>query len=274
MAVRPGPRSTGGTDESRVHLKRSLVLSVWILGALIFHRMGLMILARSSATIASLVACLPYLLRSSKYRRDSALGCVLEASDKRRSLTDMLVWTSFVYVLPSVYGLYAHQYGIAALQLMTTIGSTLFHLTRETKCFNLDNVFATSLLLTTVWALFLAATQGVWWYVAVVGLGGPFAIFCIVRCGMPGLVCRHPSGHGLCRMSNPEYDFFHMLWHLSSGLGTLISIHYFEVNFPAEEAGGGWFHYFPDIPVVPTVCLAISALINLYGNRVGMMPLE
>ena len=43
---------------------------------------------------------------------------------------------------------------------MTTIGSTLFHLTRETKFFNLDNVFATSLLLTTVWALFLAATRG------------------------------------------------------------------------------------------------------------------
>lgn len=64
-----------------------------------------------------------------------------------------------------------------------------------------------------------AHEPGVWWYVAVVGLGGPFAIFCIVRCGMPGLVCRHPSGHGLCRMSNPEYDFFHMLWHLSSGLG-------------------------------------------------------
>lgn len=38
MAVRPGPRSTGGTDESRGHLKRSLVLAVWILGALIFHR--------------------------------------------------------------------------------------------------------------------------------------------------------------------------------------------------------------------------------------------
>lgn len=56
--------------------------------------------------------------------------------------------------------------------------------------------------------------------------------------------------------------------------GTLISIHYFEVNFPAEEAGGGWFYYFPDIPVVPTVCLTISSLINLYGNRVGLMPLE
>lgn len=54
----------------------------------------------------------------------------------------------------------------------------------------------------------------------------------------------------------------------------MLSIHYFEVNFPAEEAGGGWFYYFPDIPVVPTVALAISGLINLYGNRVGVMPLE
>lgn len=62
---------------------------------------------------------------------------------------------------------------------------------------------------------------GIWWYVATIGLGGPFAIFCIVRCGMPGLVCRHPSGHGLCRRSNPEYDFFHVLWHLSSGLGEI-----------------------------------------------------
>ncbi|CAN0000233.1 unnamed protein product [Hapterophycus canaliculatus] len=157
---------------------------------------------------------------------------------------------------------------------MTTIGSTLFHLTRETKFFNLDNVFATSLLSTTAWGFFLAVKHQIWWYVAVVGLGGPLAIFCILRCGMPGLVCRHPTGHGLCRRSNPEYDFFHMLWHLSSGVGTLVSIHYFEVNFPAEEAGGGWFYYFPDVPVVPTVALAVGALINFYGNHVGVMPLE
>lgn len=52
------------------------------------------------------------------------------------------------------------QYGIAALQLLTTIGSTLFHLTRETKFFNLDNVFATSLLSTTVWGLYLAIRHG------------------------------------------------------------------------------------------------------------------
>ncbi|CBJ26889.1 conserved unknown protein [Ectocarpus siliculosus] len=267
-------RASGSSAENRVHRKRACVLAWWIVGALICHRLGSMTLARVFATIGSLVACLPHLLRSSKYRRDRGLGCLLETGDKRRPLTDMLVWTSFVYCLPSVYGLYAHQYGIAGLQLMTTIGSTLFHLTRETKFFNLDNVFATSLLSTTAWSLYLGVTHGVWWYVVVIGLGGPFAIFCIVRCGMPGLVCRHPAGSGLCRRSNPEYDFFHMLWHLSSGLGTLITIHFFEVYFPAEEAGGGWFYFFPDVPVVPTVALALSALINLYGNRVGVMPLE
>lgn len=46
------------------------------------------------------------------------------------------------------------------LQLFTTVGSTLFHLTRETKFFNLDNVFATSLLITTLWGFFLAIHHG------------------------------------------------------------------------------------------------------------------
>lgn len=55
--------------------------------------------------------------------------------------------------------------------------------------------------------------------------------------------------------------------------GTLVTIHYFEVYFPAKEAGGGWFHFFPDVPVVPTVSLAVSAAINFYGNHCGLMPL-
>ncbi|CAM9745871.1 unnamed protein product [Pylaiella littoralis] len=275
VSVKPSRSSAASRAEvNRVHCYRACILAGWIVGALVCHRMGLTLLARLLATTGAFVGCLPHLLRSSKYRRDGGLGCLLEAGDKSRPMTDMLVWTSLVYCVPSVYGLYAHQYGIAAIQLMTTIGSTLFHLTRETKFFNLDNIFATSLLSTTVWGFYLAVRHGIWWYAATIGFGGPFAVFCIVRCGMPGLICAHPTGHGLCRRSNPEYDFFHMLWHLSSGLGTLISIHYFEVNFPAEEAGGGWFYYFPDVPVVPTVALAVSALINCYGNRVGVMPLE
>lgn len=151
---------------------------------------------------------------------------------------------------------------------MTTVGSSLFHLTRETKFFNLDNVFATSLLLITVWGFFLAIRDGkyvrtfmmllpdhctslypklgsktlyllifgvkwrqrtcwtgIWWYVVTIGLGGPVAVFFIVRCGMPGLVCQHPSGRGLCRKSNSQYDFFHMLWHLASGLGETFRNH-------------------------------------------------
>lgn len=63
-------------------------------------------------------------------------------------------------LLPTPLGNFLAQYGIAALQLMTTIGSTLFHLTRETKFFNLDNVFATSLLITTVWSIYLGVRHG------------------------------------------------------------------------------------------------------------------
>lgn len=73
--------------------------------------------------------------------------------------------------------------------------------------------------------------------------------------------------------THPQYSTFENVPPRNS-TGTLISIHYFEVNFPAEEAGGGWFYYFPDVPVVPTIALAVSALINCYGNRVGVMPLE
>lgn len=43
------------------------------------------------------------------FSEDGGLGCLLEAGDKRRPMTDMLVWTSLVYCVPSVYGLYAHQ---------------------------------------------------------------------------------------------------------------------------------------------------------------------
>lgn len=43
---------------------------------------------------------------------------------------------------------------------MTTIGSTSYHLARETKFFNLDNVFATSLLCTILWGLFLSVWHG------------------------------------------------------------------------------------------------------------------
>jgi hypothetical protein len=97
----------------------------------------------------------------------------------------------------------------------------------------------------------------------------------MVACGMPGVICCCPSGDGsLRRASNPQYDHYHMLWHIVSGLGTILSIHFFESCFPHLDAGGGYFYHFPDVPVVPVTCLALSAAVNLYGNRAGVMPLS
>ncbi|CAN0001736.1 unnamed protein product [Ascophyllum nodosum] len=268
--ARPLPRS-----DAAGLVRRACVLSACGLTAVGCHRIGATVLARSSVTIGCLVACLPYLFRSSKYCQDSSLGCVIEDGDRRRPVSDILVWTSLVYMVPAGYGIMVHQYGIAVLQMLTTVGSALFHLSRETKFFNLDNVFATSLLNTTLWGFYLGVKHaGIWWYVATIGLAGPSAIYFIVRCGMPGLVCQHPSGRGLCRKSNPKYTIFHMLWHLASGSITLVTIHFFAANFPGTEAGGGWFRDFHGLPVVPTVSLAASALINFIGNYVGIMPLD
>jgi hypothetical protein len=73
-----------------------------------------------------------------------------------------------IYAVPAIYGLAAHQYGIAAIQALTTCGSTLFHWARETRYFNLDNIGAMSLLFTTAWGFALALQHRIWYYVAFV----------------------------------------------------------------------------------------------------------
>ncbi|CAM9813719.1 unnamed protein product [Discosporangium mesarthrocarpum] len=251
-----------------------VVLGLLIVGSLLSQRSGVPWLGRLLAIAGCGVTALPYLCKCSIYRADPSLKCKLSPEDIQRRPSDMLVWTSLIYAAPCVYGIYTHQYGVAVLQFAVTVGSSLFHLTRETKFFNLDNIFATSLLVTTAWSIYLAARDGIWWYMAVIGTGGPLAVTFIVVCGMPGLICQHPSGHGLCRKSNPDYDFYHMLWHLSSGIGTLVTVHFFELYYPDKEAGGGWFACFPDLPVVPTVSLTIAAAINIYGNTIKLMPLS
>ncbi|CAM9795993.1 unnamed protein product [Phaeothamnion confervicola] len=189
-------------------------LSCALAASLALRAAGELRLAKAAALGGLVAWCLPYLCQASAYRRDPRLGCQLSPADKRRGVGDMLVWTSFIYIVPAVYGVHAHQYGIAVLQAATSVGSTLFHLTRETMCFNLDNIFAQSLLLTTLWGLCMAAWHGVWAYVGLVASGLPLAAYFLVGCGMPGLICCHPAGrcHGVVRRSNPDYDFFHMCW--------------------------------------------------------------
>lgn len=90
-----------------------------------------------------------------------------------------------IYAVPAVYGLAAHQYGIAAIQALTTCGSTLFHWARETRYFNLDNIGAMSLLFTTAWGFGLAIQYRIWYYVAFVAVSdsssGVVAVVGILR---------------------------------------------------------------------------------------------
>jgi len=86
--------------------------------------------------------------------------------------------------------------------------------------FNLDNLFATSLLFTTLYSLGLAAWIGDRGYFLMVVLGLPLAVFLISYCGMPArLHMCDRSGSGRRQCAGFKYDFWHALWHLVSGFG-------------------------------------------------------
>ena len=59
-----------------------------------------------------------------------------------------MITTSLVYFLPSLYGLAVSEWHMAFLCAITCVGSSLYHRTRESAYFNLDNIFVpTSFLL-------------------------------------------------------------------------------------------------------------------------------
>jgi hypothetical protein len=90
--------------------------------------------------------------------------------------------------------------------------------------FNLDNVFATALLVLTLRALRLAFRVQDWAFVGVVFLGLPLAAFFMVYCGMPASVALCSlTGCRYRRCLGQRYDTWHAAWHVVSGLGKWLS---------------------------------------------------
>ncbi len=234
-------------------------------------------MALDSRYTVLMVVCfcsLPYMRKASKYRRKgkSSLSVDMEVW---RPWYDMLVWTSLVYAVPAVYAVSVKQYGMSILLGGTTVGSTLFHLTRETMFFNLDNVFAMSTLFMVLWALVCSIRLKEWWFAFYILIFGPTSLLLNYACGMPGVICcsKHDATITV-RVSSPKYAYFHVFWHIVSGVVVLFITHFLATSFPDMEAGGLQFSLIPDLPIVPTVAFASSLGVNLYGNYVGFMPLD
>jgi hypothetical protein len=220
----------------------------------------------------------PYFGRTSKHR-------TYYEGELYRSHNDRLVTTSVVYLCAALVALYYRQVDIALNCCVTFIGSSAYHRYREMAFFNLDNIFATSLLV--VFAYTLCSAYYHHEVVFTLGfLGTPVALFLLAYCGSPAEITLQktlPSDQLCCmRMGRPLYDAVHNMWHLISGGGPILAVWYFDYLVrsnlvykvvyynPFTQVAESVSH----LTVLPFVALAVGLVVNLLGNYYGIMPLE
>ncbi len=273
-SVAPLIRKTGITT-SRLEVVGMVLFFFTLVVIKFYHAFWMALDSRYTILMIVCFCCLPYMWKASKYRRKSCISHLSLGMELWRPWYDMLVWTSLVYAVPAVYAFSVRQYSMSILLGGTTVGSTLFHLTRETMFFNLDNVFAMSTFFLVIWALVCSIRLQEWWFVLYIMVFGPMSILFNLACGLPGVICCSKHDATITtRVSSPRYAFFHIFWHIVSGSVVTCITHFLATSYPDMDAGGLQFSLIPDLPIVPTVAFASSLGVNLYGNYVGFMPLD
>ncbi len=228
----------------------------------------------STLVISMIFLFLPYLSKDSKLS-----GFCISAVN--RKWHDKLIWTSAVYFIAGMFALCLNEFEISTLCFVTFSGSTLYHRNREIKFFNLDNIFATSLLV--VYSCSLLSSFSVCQEYFLLGMIGlPVAAFLLVYCGMPAEVSLDTTGFVCTRTERTLYDKIHTLWHVISGMGPVMSVWYLHsikhgnfylMGVPVSVDSTHWYAAF-DSSIMPTVAIGIGVVINLAGNIAGIMPLD
>lgn len=207
-----------------------------------------------------------YLSKSSKYRK------YITSKDKLlyRSWNDITIITSFVYIIPVMFCIQLHEYILASLSLFTFIGSLLYHRHREMCYFNFDNIFATSQFIMITWCLILMYFDDNYKIIFYIGAIGLFlAAYLLYSCGMPGIVTIQKNKSNTIsyqRESSNIYANIHSLWHFISFLGPIISSWYYSSSNIRVIYGINNF--------IPLLSLGIAIIINIFGNSIGIMPLD
>jgi hypothetical protein len=100
--------------------------------------------------IAAMYVCRDHLSKPSKYYDPRP------ATSPRRPWTHVLVVTSATYGAAGLYAAVCGQPHLAFLCVVTWVSSSLYHRHCEARYFNVDNIFATSLLVVFAWSMYLA----------------------------------------------------------------------------------------------------------------------
>jgi hypothetical protein len=210
----------------------------------------------------------PYLLKSSRY-----IGCCrddLGVTGSFRCCQDKLMFSSLIYFIACLVSLVVYcDYEYSYFCLATTCGSLLYHYYRETRFFNLDNLFATVHFFIYVYTL-LDSQDKLFPYFAFGMVTLPTALFALVYCGVPSVLIVDTFSQMRTRYSREKYDFFHTAWHVTSGFGPLFSSYYLHNFFERHNNLGGVserrFLYFG-------ACV-LSVLFNTVSNLFSIIPLD
>ena len=240
-----------------------------------------------------------YIYLAKESEKSKRLLVYTKAVDPRkqcRSPLHILILTSGIYLVGSIYALSCREVYMSLLCGGTFISSSLYHLYGEQQYFNFDNIFATSLLMIYMWSLYLSIfhhSNALHILSGLIGL--PLAVYLLIACGMPGKLEYSKKVYSgryyyTCMRCQPTiYPTLHSLWHIVSGIGILISIWYFHwlkvvhldyyicpYMYTGEVTlgSGCYFDEYDLLPVVPCIALILSLLININGNIIGVMPVD
>ena len=231
-----------------------------------------------------ILICWPYLAKRSRFY---VIGAYSNAP-ALRPLNDILLSTSSIYLFAGSYAAYCNQPYLALLCTITSFSSICYHNFREGKCFNFDNIFATSLLIIYVISLFQSfGINDFHFYFGLFGM--PVAIFLLAYCGMPAEVKGGGESNGSCcsRSSRLHYDLIHSCWHVASGIGLIATV-FFYTNLdsgaaPSDSSGASDIGQVMGssltldgfcLPLVPSIAIITAIAINIVGNITGAMPLN
>jgi hypothetical protein len=212
--------------------------------------------------LAPIIIFFPYLMKSSQF-----INCC-SSNSRNRGNSDILMTTSLIYFLGSLVALF-HYYDFeySFLCIVTTIGSLCYHLYREARFFNFDNIFATPHFF--VYLYTLADSQDKLFLYFSFGLCTfPIAFFALAYCGLPSEI-KQLSEDVQSRNSRDVYDTWHTVWHLSSGCGPILSSYYLHNYYDAENNIGS----IKELPTIYLLSIILSLSINLLANFLGIVPL-
>jgi hypothetical protein len=132
-------------------------------------------------------------------------------------------------------------------------------------------------------------------------MGIGVAVFLLVYCGMPAEISAIKEKVDICcytRTDRELYNVVHAMWHIASGVGPVLSTWLFmnlseAATSTSEQCSQrtllgitplycgnfvmGSQYYLDEslrFPVVPVAALLLSTAVNVFGNTIGIMPLD